>query len=85
MQKQIINPLVNNEFTACSSCKKSLIGERLKKYEAQFSGEFTHYSLLVPVYDDPGSKLITAWLCPHCGHRVQRFGGADHDTATQEI
>lgn len=73
MEKQIINPSVKTEFSECYACKKSLIGKKLSKYHSQFSGEFTHESLLKPLREDPEFRGITGWLCPFCGNRTEVY------------
>ena len=74
MNKQIINPTDENEFTRCVSCKKSLVGGDVKKCEKKYVGDFTNYSLLKPVYENKKDKgLVIGWTCPHCGHLIKRF------------
>lgn len=82
MQPRIINPNDKNEFTVCQKCNKSLIGDKLKRYEAQFTGEHTHYSSLIPIVED---MMVVAYECPHCGFTFNIFGKDDHDTPTQEV
>lgn len=73
MNKQVINPLEQTEFTVCQKCKCNLVGAKIAKYESQFHGSNTHYSRLIPVRDDPDYPGITGWKCPDCGHAFSIF------------
>jgi len=72
-ESQIIIPSDANEFTQCQECMGDLIGPRILNCKEKGFGEFTHTSLLRPVYMDVESPMVTHWECPHCGHIFPRF------------